>query len=138
MQKEDRLYVLCILLLFLFSMLVYLYWPHESFYEGIDNSTTPNKYDEMYNKLIASLPKLPGFFNNDPKFKEQINANLTSELPKLLASNSFSQFSYNNGDFGPINDVISNISNDNRTKLSQLLTTVIQFLTDFNTALGNV
>jgi hypothetical protein len=119
-------------------MLVYLYWPHESLYEGIDDSAKPNKYDEMYSKMIASLPKLPGFFSNDPKFKEQINANLTSELPTLLASNSFSQFSYNNGDFGPINDVISNISNDNRTKLSQVLTTVIQFLTDFNTALGNV
>jgi hypothetical protein len=73
-----------------------------------------------YSKQIAATPGM----------SDSINKTLSSELTQIIGSKGYQSLSTSNENLAPLMNLMKNLSPENSSMLSQILSTFIQFLTD--------
>jgi hypothetical protein len=122
--------LLSILVLGLF---VHMIWKPMSYLEGITNPSG-NKYDGMYDSAIGMLTAQSESYSKQiaatPGMADTINKTLGSELTEIIASKGYQALSTSSKNLTPLMDLMKNLSPENASMISQIVTTLIQFLTD--------
>ena len=119
-----------LLSILIIGLFVQLLWKPMSYLEGITNPST-NKYDTAYASGMAALnTQASSVSQQSPEMIQSMNASLASELSEIMASNVYQTLSTSNEDFTPLMTIMKMLTPQNASMLSQVLTTVIQFLTD--------
>jgi len=119
--------LLSILVIGLFIQLV---WKPMSYLEGITNPSE-NIYDTIAAQLVAVLNNEAATLSKQtPEIVDSFNATVSSFLTGIMESNVYQTLSTSNEDFASIISMMKSMTPENASMLSQVLTTLIQFLTD--------
>ena len=122
--------LLLLLSILVIGLFVQLLWKPMNYLEGLTNATT-NKYDTAYTSGMSVLnTQAASFSQQSPEMIQSMNATLGTELNEIMASNVYQTLSTSNEDFTPLMTIMKSLTPQNASMLSQVLTTVIQFLTD--------
>jgi hypothetical protein len=101
-----------------------------SYLEGITNPSE-NIYDTISAQLVAVLNNEAATLSKQtPEIVDSFNATVSSFLTGIMESNVYQTLSTSNEDFASIISMMKSMTPENASMLSQVLTTLIQFLTD--------
>jgi hypothetical protein len=119
-----------LLSILIIGLFVQLLWKPMSYLEGITNPSE-NIYDTMSAQLVAVLNKEADTLSKQtPEIVNSFNASVSSFLTGIMESNVYQTLSTSNEDFTSIISMMKSFTPENASMLSQVLTTLIQFLTD--------
>ncbi len=119
-----------LLSILIIGLFVQLLWKPMSYLEGITNPSE-NTYDTMSAQLVAVLNKEADTLSKQtPEIINSFNASVSSLLNEIMESNVYQTLSTSNEDFTSIISMMKSFTPENASMLSQVLTTLIQFLTD--------
>lgn len=119
-----------LLSILIIGLFVQLLWKPMSYLEGITNPSE-NTYDTMSAQLVAVLNKEADTLSKQtPEIINSFNASVSSFLTGIMESNVYQTLSTSNEDFTSIISMMKSFTPENASMLSQVLTTLIQFLTD--------
>jgi len=119
-----------LLSILIIGLFVQLLWKPMSYLEGITNPSE-NIYDTMSAQLVATLNKEANTLSKQtPEIINSFNATVSSFLTDIMESNVYQTLSTSNEDFTSIISMMKSFTPENASMLSQVLTTLIQFLTD--------
>lgn len=124
-----------LLSILIIGLFVQLLWKPMTYLEGITNPST-NKYDSMYASGMAGLnTQAESVSKQSPEMIQSMNATLGNELSEIMFSNVYQTLSTSNEDFTPLMTIMKTLTPQNASMLSQVITTLIQFLTDLKSNL---
>lgn len=122
------------------GLIIHMIWKPMTYLEGLhNNNPNNNTYDDVYNNVLSKMSEgaatLDKQIKTTPEMMTNINKTLSIELNQILKSSALTSLQLSNPDFVPIISLLQNISAENASMISQILTIIIQFLTDLKAQL---